>query len=132
MHYRPDRLRRFYQYVQRVFAFQHHANQLNDFREAPDIPTASVFETLFLGFVLHLPSLKALAFEMAQGNVRKLVKGIAWKEDVLVHGKRMYWFEMAQGNVRKVLRNRCDFCINSLRYGTHQFEIETLDAMLVR
>ena len=38
-HSNPVRLQRSYHDTQRVFDFQHHVNQLNDFREGADIPT---------------------------------------------------------------------------------------------
>ena len=40
-------------------------------------------------------------------------------------------FEMTHGQARKVIRQRSDFCINSLRYGLEFFETQPLDEMLV-
>ena len=38
---------------------------------------------------------------------------------------------MTHGQARKVIRQRSDFCINSLRYGLEFFETQPLDEMLV-
>jgi len=62
MRYSPKKLRvaNFYSYIQRVFDFQQQVSRLEDYRQAPDVPTETLFEALFLCLLLRLGSFRSL------------------------------------------------------------------------
>lgn len=69
-------LRRFMQYLGKVFDFEEKVRDLRDTRQAPQIPAPAVWKSVFLMFVLRLGSLNRLEQELSRGGWwRKLLGG---------------------------------------------------------